>query len=69
MDLQIGDIVTINGYNTKQMLDRKAIYEILVINPTYISLKQLDNNKVVRRGFMLRELRKVTPAEKVLFGN
>ena len=68
MDLQIGDLVTLKKFNTNDMLNLKAIYEVLVINPHYVSIKQISNNKIVRKGFMPRELRKVTPAEKVLFG-
>lgn len=69
MDLQIGDLVTLKKYTTADMINLKAIYSVLVINPHYISLKHEDSGKILRKGFMLIELRKVTPAEKVLFGN
>ncbi len=68
-DLQIGDLVTLSKYTTADMINLKAIFSVLVINPHYISIKATDSGRIMRKAYMLQELRKVTPAEKVLFGN
>ena len=69
MEISAGDWVVIDKWKKGNIdLSRVAIFEVMIKNRNFVTLKNIKDGKVLKSGHWVQELRKLTDAEKVLFG-
>jgi hypothetical protein len=68
MEFKVGDMVTYSTFNTTQMYSRDAIFTVFYSNGSILTLRHHKTLKPVRMAVVPKQIRLVTDAEKILFG-
>jgi hypothetical protein len=66
---EVGDLVTYKTFAPGEIHNRPdRIFKIILCKEERCTLEQVSNGQVLRISFLYRLLRKLTDAEKILYG-